>query len=165
MSAADPPYRSQKPDPKTLSRLDRNAPFLQDDAFLKPVLEDDILLRPSSLRFLRTPLTPSAETDFDSLSLSPSAPAATATSSADADLIASLRAQLSDSTSSLLSLKKIVKDRLGASMGLDGAEEEVVVRKGKGKEGEERDDDSHYFESYAYNGARFGDWVRSEGRS
>lgn len=38
-------------------------------------------------------------------------------------------------------------------MGLDGSEEEVVVRKGKGKEGEERDDDSHYFESYAYNGA------------
>ena len=35
----------QHPEPSTLRRLDRNAAFLQDDAFLKPVIEDDALLR------------------------------------------------------------------------------------------------------------------------
>ena len=47
-------------------------------------------------------------------------------------------------------------------MGLDSvAKDEVVVKKSKGVaedvkvdgKGKERDDDSHYFESYAYNGA------------
>lgn len=37
----------QEPDPKTLARLDRSSAFLEDDAFLKPVLEDDAILRGS----------------------------------------------------------------------------------------------------------------------
>lgn len=61
-----------------------------------------------------------------------------------------LRAQLADSTQSVEQLKKIIQERLGDSMGLGSAkemQEEVVVKgKGKGVEGEERDDDSHYFE-------------------
>lgn len=56
-----------------------------------------------------------------------------------------------------------MQDRLGAEMGLgEVSADQVIVResssgkgKGKGKigkDGEERDDDSHYFESYSYNG-------------
>ncbi|ORY83596.1 S-adenosyl-L-methionine-dependent methyltransferase [Leucosporidium creatinivorum] len=141
--------RSTKPDPKTLVRLDRSSAFLEDDAFLKPVVEDDALL----------------QLDFDALSLSepsPSSSSAPAASSShptasESDIIQALRAQLADSNQALDQLKNIIKDRLGETMGLSSAkemQEEVVVKKdtkGKGVEGEERDDDSHYFESYAYN--------------
>lgn len=41
---------TQHPDPASLKRLDRNAAWLQDDAYLKPVIEDDALLRESSAR-------------------------------------------------------------------------------------------------------------------
>lgn len=101
-----------------------------------------------------------AELDFDALSLSepsPSSSSAPAPSSSHAtasesDIVQALRAQLADSNQALDQLKTIIKDRLGETMGLSGAkemQEEVVVKKdtkGKGVEGEERDDDSHYFE-------------------
>ncbi|BGP01877.1 hypothetical protein NBRC10513v2_005517 [Rhodotorula toruloides] len=41
--------RATNPDPASLRRLDRNAAFLDDDQYLKPVLEDDALLRESLL--------------------------------------------------------------------------------------------------------------------
>ena len=100
------------------------------------------------------------ELDFDSLSLSEASPSASSSTAAptqtasESDVITALRAQLSDSNAALDQLKSIIKDRLGESMGLGGSgekdiKEEVIVRKdtkGKGVEGEERDDDSHYFE-------------------
>ncbi|GAA5922674.1 hypothetical protein JCM1841_001099 [Sporobolomyces salmonicolor] len=158
--------RATKPDPASLKRLDRNATFLEDDQFLKPVLEDDPLL----------------QLDFDSLSLSsgPSQPAGSSStvaatpasppvSSADPtahDLVEALRAQLADSNAANEQLRRIVRERCGSSMGLEEIkaaqkDEEgvkVVVDKGKGKEGEPRkegeaahQDDDHYFESYQYN--------------
>ena len=75
-----------------------------------------------------------------------------------------LRAQLADTQLAFTSLKKVVQDRLGDSLGLDlvaevKADTAEVPRPKVRKEGErpkdskgkERDDDSHYFESYAYN--------------
>lgn len=114
-----------------------------------------------------------AEIDFDSLSLSPapqadsSAVVPRTSSHEDGDVINALRSQLADSNQALESLKKIVKDRLGNEMGLADIareDEKTIVHslrenlKGKGKigkDGEERDDDSHYFESYSYNGSSF----------
>lgn len=40
--------RLQKPDPKSLARLDRNSSFLDDDDYLRPIIEDDALLRESA---------------------------------------------------------------------------------------------------------------------
>lgn len=37
----------QKAKPESLKRLDRSASWLQDDRYLKPVIEDDALLRES----------------------------------------------------------------------------------------------------------------------
>ncbi|GAA5976382.1 hypothetical protein JCM11641_005996 [Rhodosporidiobolus odoratus] len=162
--------RATKPDPKSLRRLDRNAAFLDDDQYLKPVLEDDAIL----------------QLDFDALSLdapsassSTGAPAASSSSSAApappvpstsasalldpsaSDLVEALRAQLADSEQANAQLRKIVQDRLGAVMGLDAArngETEVVVEgKGKGKQEDQDEgeavhkDDDHYFVSYEYN--------------
>ncbi|GAA5986806.1 hypothetical protein JCM5350_005245 [Sporobolomyces pararoseus] len=151
--------RATKPDPASLRRLDRNAAFLDDDQYLKPVIENDALL----------------QLDFDSLSLSSSAEPSTSapvTSSTSAsqdptarDIIEALQAQLADSQAANESLRKIVRDRCGATMGLDqvaeSQEEESKVKlsqdKGKGKEEERKDgeaahkDDDHYFESYQYN--------------
>ena len=110
------------------------------------------------------------ELDFDSLCFNPSsstsAPvSAPATSGDNEALITTLRSQLADSHQALAELRKIVTDRVGAEMGLESvAKDEVLVKKGKqvrGEEeeakvdgkGKERDDDSHYFESYAYNGS------------
>lgn len=124
----------------------------------------------SSLSFYLTNIVSSPEIDFDSLSLSATAPPSTSTSTLTStitnpysptqeDLISALRVQLSDSNQALEQLKSIFKERLGESLGLGGSSEgevPVVVSKkdvsGKGKGSEERDDDSHYFESYAYNG-------------
>ncbi|GAA5906701.1 uncharacterized protein JCM6883_004560 [Sporobolomyces salmoneus] len=157
--------RTTKPDPASLRRLDRNASFLDDDQYLKPVIENDALL----------------QLDFDSLSLSSSADASTSahagTSSSSPsaqdptarDLIEALQAQLADSQAANESLRKIVRDRCGGAMGLDqvvgaqNGDEEAEVKasqdkgKGKGKEEERKDgeaahkDDAHYFESYQYN--------------
>ncbi|GAA6033815.1 hypothetical protein JCM8097_000355 [Rhodosporidiobolus ruineniae] len=158
--------RATKPEPASLRRLDRNAAFLDDDQYLKPVLEDDALL----------------QLDFDSLSLSgpSSAPAASSSSSAPAlappvpstssldpsasDLVEALRAQLADAEQANAQLRRIVSERLGGVMGLEEArkaaegEEVPVEGKGKGKEGEVKEDgeavhkdDDHYFESYQYN--------------
>ncbi|KAK4050975.1 hypothetical protein OIV83_003104 [Microbotryomycetes sp. JL201] len=144
--------RATKPDPKTLTRLDRNSDFLDDDAFLKPVLDDDVLL----------------QVDFDDLSLSD--PVASTSSRAiethteslppQNDLVDALKAQLADAEQAMAQLKSIIRDRLGESMGLDQQAEvqaeKAVVRpdseKGKQIAGKpDRDDDTHYFESYAYN--------------
>ncbi len=117
---------------------------------------------------------PSTEIDFDELfesrtgsapaASSSAAPAATATSPDDGDLVSILRAQLADTQLAFTSLKKVVQDRLGDSLGLDvvaevkGDTAEVAKPKArkegelpKDSKGKERDDDSHYFESYAYN--------------
>ncbi|GAA5844790.1 hypothetical protein JCM11251_002277 [Rhodosporidiobolus azoricus] len=163
--------RVTKPDPASLQRLDRNAAFLDDDQYLKPVLEDDALL----------------QVDFDSLTLSAPAPTATSSSTAApgapslappiassstldpsaSDLVEALRAQLADAEQANSQLRRIVQERLGGVMGLEearkAAQSEVVEveGKGKGKEGEEvkkevdgeavHKDDDHYFESYQYN--------------
>ncbi|KAM0790111.1 hypothetical protein ACM66B_005437 [Microbotryomycetes sp. NB124-2] len=144
--------RATKPDPKSLMRLDRSSSFLDDDAFLKPVLEDDVML----------------QVDFDELSLgnpvastSAQAPQARPESTpSQNDLVEALRAQLADAEQAMAQLKSIIRDRLGESMGLDQqaevqAEKAVVKQtsiKGKDSAGKpERDDDTHYFESYAYN--------------
>ncbi|GAA5881257.1 hypothetical protein JCM16303_004866 [Sporobolomyces ruberrimus] len=154
--------RATKPDPASLRRLDRNAAFLDDDQYLKPVIENDAIL----------------QIDFDSLSISQSAEPSTSTASAPTtsssqdptarDLIEALQAQLADSQAANDSLRRIVRDRCGGSMGLDQVasssqndEEAVKVRasqeKGKGKEEDRKDgeaahkDDDHYFESYQYN--------------
>lgn len=108
----------------------------------------------------------SAELDFDSLCFNPtsssSAPVVVLATSTDSDLVTLLRGQLADSHQALAELRKIVTDRIGAEMGLESvAKDEVVVKKNKGMveegkgdgKGKERDDDSHYFESYAYNGS------------
>ncbi|KAI5481118.1 protein arginine N-methyltransferase 3 [Pseudohyphozyma bogoriensis] len=136
--------RATKPEPKTFARLDRNAAWLQDDAYLKPVLEDDALL----------------QLDFENLSLSsstPSASAPAASTSEDQDLVSLLRAQLADSNQALEQLKKLYQSRANSGP-LDTevvesvqADKTVVDKEGAGDKGKERDDDSHYFESYAYN--------------
>ncbi|GAA5821946.1 hypothetical protein JCM10212_005157 [Sporobolomyces blumeae] len=161
--------RATKPDPASIRRLDRNAAFLDDDEYLKPVIEDDAIL----------------QLDFDSFTLSSSGPsqpgpaaassssshaAANATSASDPtarDLVEALRAQLADAQAANDSLRKIVRDRCGSSMGLNDVaqaradEEDLLVKaaegKGKGKQEERKDgeaahkDDDHYFESYQYN--------------
>ncbi|GAA5864847.1 hypothetical protein JCM3774_004248 [Rhodotorula dairenensis] len=167
--------RQTRPDPATLRRLDRNAAFLQDDAYLKPVIEDDALL----------------QLDFDTLSLGPApdasssegapalAPPVPSTSSAPAgtnldpsanDLIEALTAQLSDAQAANDQLRKIVRERCGKEMGLevllgpgDGAAAAAAdeplpsLDGGKGKAKAEDDgeaihkDDDHYYESYQYN--------------
>ncbi|KAK4702088.1 type I protein arginine methyltransferase, partial [Phenoliferia sp. Uapishka_3] len=129
--------RSTKPDPKTLSRLDRNATWLQDDAFLKPIIQDDPLL----------------QLDFDTLSLSPNAPTGSTSAPqqpSESDLIDALRAQLSDSNQAFQQLKKLYQERVGVAQ-VGGAEEVVAKGGDDNGKGKERDDDSHYFESYAYN--------------
>ncbi|GAA5934247.1 uncharacterized protein JCM15063_004516 [Sporobolomyces koalae] len=148
--------RATHPDPASLRRLDRNAGFLDDDQYLKPVIENDALL----------------QLDFDSLSLA-SAPSAEPSTSAASpasqdptarDLIEVLQAQLADSQAANDSLRRIVRERCGDSMGLDQvahANDEIKVTEGKGKgkdrQEERKDgqaahkDDDHYFESYQYN--------------
>ncbi|GAA6014374.1 hypothetical protein JCM10207_005440 [Rhodosporidiobolus poonsookiae] len=162
--------RATKPDPASLRRLDRSAAFLDDDQYLKPVVEDDAIL----------------QLDFDTLTLSDAAPAPTTSSSSSAatpgapalappvassstldpsasDLVEALRAQLADAEQANAQLRRIVQERLGGAMGLEearAADEPVQVvsedkGKGKGKEGEEGEarhkDDDHYYESYQYN--------------
>ena len=68
--------------------------------------------------------------------------------------MAALRAQLSDSNQALEQLKKIYQDRVGVAK-VGGAEEVVPKGGADSGKGKERDDDSHYFESYAYNGTPF----------
>lgn len=107
------------------------------------------------------------EIDFDSLSLTePTSPTTVLSvpGGEDSALIAALRAQLADSAQAMDSLKKIVRSRLGDEMGLVDVvnDQSIIIKasgshnkhgKGKGVNGEDRDDDSHYFESYSYNGA------------
>ncbi|GAA5853144.1 hypothetical protein JCM3766R1_005366, partial [Sporobolomyces carnicolor] len=169
--------RATKPEPASLRRLDRNAAFLDDDQYLKPVIENDPLL----------------QLDFDSLSLSgggggePSSSAAGSSGASSSqqqqqqqqdptarDLIEALQAQLADSRAANDQLRKIVRDRCGGAMGLDQVavvdqrDEDARVKhaaasqdKGKGKEAAAaadvkpgqaaHQDDAHYFESYQYN--------------
>ena len=173
----------QKPAPSALQRLDRTQSFLADDAFLKPVIEDDPILRKLTIPAYNPPnpaptdafAPPPAEIDFDELleartgaapAASSSGPVATTPGSGsdDRDLVSILRAQLADTQLAFSSLKKVVQDRLGDSLGLDLVQEvqqdtaevpKPKVRKEgelpKDSKGKERDDDSHYFESYAYN--------------
>ncbi|TNY22426.1 putative arginine N-methyltransferase 3 [Rhodotorula diobovata] len=159
------------PDPASLRRLDRNAAFLDDDQFLKPVIEDDALLQLDfdSLSLTTTDAAPSTSAG----GLAPPVPTASSSSGAALDpsaqdLVDALRAQLSDAQAANDQLRKIVRSRLGGVMGLDeaanAADEPAVVSaaaadKGKAKEvdGEVKDgeaihkDDDHYFESYQYN--------------
>ncbi|SCZ88312.1 BZ3500_MvSof-1268-A1-R1_Chr10-2g02915 [Microbotryum saponariae] len=156
--------RPQKPEPSSLERLDRNADFLQDDQYLKPVLQDDALL----------------QYDFDQLSLADEAPSTSEqpsytvqsiggsndsklpttstgpTKRDTADLIDHLRAQLYDSSQAIDTLKGIIRERLAPSMGLHSIALEEEAGKGSkivpdtGAD-PQRDDDTHYFDSYAYN--------------
>ncbi|BGP26295.1 hypothetical protein Rt10032_c10g4330 [Rhodotorula toruloides] len=155
--------RATNPDPASLRRLDRNAAFLDDDQYLKPVLEDDALL----------------QVDFDTLSLDtppsgarPSSSSAAPSSSnppipsideplTPSDLIETLKAHLADAQAANEHLRRIVKERLGGEMGLGEGDRlgevvegmERVSVKGKEKEGGEavHKDDDHYYESYQYN--------------
>ncbi|KAJ8292672.1 Protein arginine N-methyltransferase 3 [Rhodotorula toruloides] len=155
--------RATNPDPASLRRLDRNAAFLDDDQYLKPVLEDDALL----------------QVDFDTLSLDtppsgarPSSSSAAPSSSnppmpsiddplTPSDLIETLKAHLADAQAANEHLRRIVKERLGGEMGLGEGDRlgevvegvEKVSVKGKEKEGGEavHKDDDHYYESYQYN--------------
>ncbi|KAK4050337.1 hypothetical protein OIO90_005130 [Microbotryomycetes sp. JL221] len=160
--------RTTKPDPKSLARLDRNSSFLDDDAFLKPVLQDDVLLPRQQPELALS----YAEVDFDNLSLG-NAVASTSSgvnvasvndTSSQHELVDTLRAQLADAEQAMSQLKTIIRDRLGDKMGLDQAgaadgqvDKRAIVKQdlsGKGKQPAdkpERDDDTHYFESYAYN--------------
>ncbi|GAA5846271.1 hypothetical protein JCM9279_005883 [Rhodotorula babjevae] len=158
--------RATKPDPASLRRLDRNAAFLDDDQYLKPVIEDDALLQLDfdSLSLTAAPAAPTASSSTTSSAPVP-APSASLDPSAS-DLVDALRAQLSDAHAANDQLRKIVRSRLGGVMGLDEAanagDEPVVDGKGKAKEergGDEENkdgeavhkDDDHYFESYQYN--------------
>ncbi|KDE06451.1 hypothetical protein MVLG_03235 [Microbotryum lychnidis-dioicae p1A1 Lamole] len=156
--------RATKPEPSSLKRLDRNADFLQDDQYLKPVLQDDALL----------------QYDFDQLSLADEAPSTSEqpsytvqsiaglndsklpttstgpTNRDTAELIDNLRAQLYDSSQAIDTLKGIIRERLGPSMGLDSIALEEEAGKGSKSVPDtgadpQRDDDTHYFDSYAYN--------------
>ncbi|GAA5999244.1 uncharacterized protein JCM10292_001696 [Rhodotorula paludigena] len=162
--------RATNPDPASLRRLDRNAPFLDDDQYLKPVIEDDPLLQ---LDFDTLVLSPSSAPDASSSSsssapagLAPPVPSTSGPSSLDPsaqDVIDALRAQLSDAHQANDQLRRIVRSRLGGVMGLEdaaaaAAEEAAPVEgKGKGKETDEdqgeavHKDDDHYYESYQYN--------------
>ncbi|GAA5874422.1 hypothetical protein JCM8547_005395 [Rhodosporidiobolus lusitaniae] len=168
--------RATKPDSASLRRLDRNASFLEDDQYLKPVLDDDAVLQLDfdSLHLSSTSPTPAPAASSSSPSSGAPAlapPIASTSSSLDpsaSDLVEALRAQLADAQQANDQLRRIVQERLGGSMGLEEArkageteEVQVVEGKGKGKEGEEKKvaeqgeavhkDDDHYFESYQYN--------------
>lgn len=99
------------------------------------------------------------EVDFDEMSLSDPAPSASTSQAAHGpsqnELVEALKAQLADSNAAMEQLKRIIRERVGDSMGLDQTEQiqqEPVVNvsrsdKGKGvADKPERDDDTHYFE-------------------
>lgn len=121
-------------------RLDRSADFLSDDAYLKPVLEDDPLL----------------QVDYDDLLLrgdSSAQPADAKPSAAlreeSSELVDALRAQVADLTLALNGTRRALEERVGVQRkDAEGEQDTASEPKGKGKE---RDDDTHYFESYAYN--------------
>ncbi|GAA5914385.1 hypothetical protein JCM8208_002831 [Rhodotorula glutinis] len=160
--------RATRPDPASLRRLDRNAAFLDDDQYLKPVIEDDALLQ-LDFDSLSLSAASSSSAPTASSSVSAPAPASASTPSLDpsaSDLVDALRAQLSDAQAANDQLRKIVRSRLGGVMGLDeahNASDEAVAVDGKGKEKERGEgddkkdgeavhkDDDHYFESYQYN--------------
>ncbi|KAM0747348.1 S-adenosyl-L-methionine-dependent methyltransferase [Meredithblackwellia eburnea MCA 4105] len=135
--------RATKPNPASLARLDRNAAWLQDDQYLKPVIEDDLLLQ---LDFDSLPLSSPSPLPSTSTSSAP-APSTTLTPNQD-DLVMALKAQLADSNQALNELKKLFRDRVGLPDEVDVDEKEVREEvKGEKK----RDDDTHYFDSYSYN--------------
>ncbi|GAA6022373.1 hypothetical protein JCM8202_000883 [Rhodotorula sphaerocarpa] len=151
--------RATHPEPASLRRLDRNAAFLQDDAFLKPVLEDDALLQldfdeltfgaaagePTDLA-PPVPSTSASAGAASTVAAAGSSPSSFAVDPTAADLIDALTAQLSDARAANDQLRKIVRERCGKEMGLEsllggsgaGAEDEVdpagaSLDKGKGK--------------------------------
>ncbi|GAA5977764.1 hypothetical protein JCM10908_005085 [Rhodotorula pacifica] len=165
--------RQTRPDPASLRRLDRNAAFLQDDAFLKPVIEDDALLQ-LDFDTLSLGAAPSAASDAPAALAPPVPSTSTAVHATSAaldpsanDLIEALTAQLSDAQAANDQLRRIVRERCGKEMGLEAllgngaaaaaAEEVEVVSSSKGKAKAEDDgeaihkDDDHYYESYQYN--------------
>jgi protein arginine N-methyltransferase 3 len=98
------------------------------------------------------------ELDFDSLTLSDPTPSASSSSTAapiqsntsESEIVQALRAQLADSTQAVEQLKKLFSERVN----VDGVKEDRAVVDGPSDahKGKARDDDTHYFESYAYNG-------------
>ncbi|SCV73747.1 BQ2448_6177 [Microbotryum intermedium] len=161
--------RAAKPEPSSLKRLDRNADFLQDDQYLKPVLQDDALLQydfdqlslPDAGENESGPST-SEQRSYTVKSIAASnqsnlpTTSTTPISKGTADLIDHLRAQLYDSGQAIDKLKAIIRERLGPSMGLDSIPLEDEADKGikivhdVGVD-PERDDDAHYFDSYGCN--------------
>lgn len=119
----------------------------------RPVLDSSVGGRPSP-PFVLSSLLPSntngfhVEYDFDVYPTSTGGQVKVETATMS-DIETALRAQLSDANEAITLLKSMVANQMGDA--LVPAEGEVV-EKGKAKDEEERDDDSHYFESYAYNG-------------
>ncbi|CED83230.1 Protein arginine N-methyltransferase PRMT1 and related enzymes [Phaffia rhodozyma] len=158
--------RKTTPSVETVAKLTGTEKLFQDDSLLIPVLENDAYLQ------VGDSWDSDSDEDLDAPSQpqSSSVPNSQTPKESDAELqkarrkIRSLedkiKALQAEAQYELGSLKNILKDRMNASNGVESREVEVkdgaegegkkVNEEGKGK-GKERDDDSHYFDSYAYN--------------
>ncbi|KAG8860892.1 hypothetical protein FRB96_003627 [Tulasnella sp. 330] len=136
----------QKPSSSALENLDSSSKIFSDDAYLKPSIEDDPLLREAAILYPEN-----IEYDADALEDSEEKPKSGSSTSLLSQVdalrkIKKLEAQLSQAHDDLRSFRSTVKERFDllqvAGIGFGSAPRRVP---------EPRDDDTHYFDSYSYN--------------
>ncbi|KAG8957196.1 hypothetical protein FRC00_004353 [Tulasnella sp. 408] len=126
--------RKEKPLAAELANLTGKEPFLSDDALLKPTLEDDPLLE----------LDIPGDSDDDEDDEIPGGETSTGPAKEKnlAKKVKKLEAQLKEAREAVQQMRQLVQGRLNL---LDSDSGAVAPQA-------PRDDDSHYFNSYAYNG-------------
>jgi protein arginine N-methyltransferase 3 len=152
----------KKPTPQEANDLTGQEAFLTADEYLKPVLQDDPMLRMSIVVQFSHHLDPDtcmlSELDFDEpwsedddqettaeAPGSSHAPTKTPTDlSAALKKIHALEKKLSQTTSELSEVRSFVTKRLDSELFTSDTTESITPAP--------RDDDSHYFESYGSNG-------------
>ncbi|KAA1472227.1 S-adenosyl-L-methionine-dependent methyltransferase [Dentipellis sp. KUC8613] len=126
--------RKQKLSPKDLQSLNGQEPFLSEDEYLQPVIEDDPLLREPKL----------ATSDDWSDSDDENAPSDLTSAKRRIDL---LEKKLQEAQRDLADYKGLVSNRLDI-----GSLRDAISEPGPSGAGSSaRDDDTHYFESYGAN--------------
>lgn len=128
--------------PESVKALAASDPRLQDDQYLQPVIQEDPLLRKFDLGDIADE-TELGELSLESWSDDDEAGPSTAPKSTNNDAAAK---ELESARAEISRLRGLLQNTLQED------ESTTKTAKGKGKIPAGRDDDTHYFDSYAENG-------------
>ncbi|KAF8587688.1 S-adenosyl-L-methionine-dependent methyltransferase [Ramaria rubella] len=130
--------RKQKPSPNFIASLTGNETFLSDDSYLQPVLEDDPILQLQS--------TDWTDSETEEAEASQSEPFSQPTKASKH--VRRLKEKLATARQDLADYRKLVEGRFDLSK---VADQFSILQVSEDSAPPSRDDDSHYFRSYAEN--------------